>query len=73
MSQLLDWISYRLPKPEDLNDRDEVLVTTKDHTVRPATWSGSDFYVKGTGWCESTEVIAWARLPEPYTEEGDND
>lgn len=63
------WIRRRLPKPDDLNDRDEVLVTTRDHTVRVATWSGSDYYVAGSGWCESTEVIAWAKMPEAFRED----
>lgn len=63
------WIRRRLPKPDDLNERDEVLVTTKDRTVRVATWSGSDYFIKGSGWCESTEVIAWAKMPEAFREE----
>lgn len=65
-----DWISHRLPKPEDLNDRDEVLVSTSDETVRIAIWRGSEFYVRGTGWCESTKVEAWKKMPEPYRTHG---
>ena len=62
----MGWIRHRLPKAEDLNDRDEVLVSTKDKTVRVAVWSGSDYYIKGSGWCESQEVEAWQPMPEPY-------
>ena len=67
----IKWIKKRLPKNEDLNDRDEVLITTQDHTVRVAKWSGSAFWVKGTGWCESTRVIAWAHMPEPYIDDSE--
>lgn len=65
----IKWIKKRLPKYEDLNDRDEVLVTTADHTVRVAKWSGSAFFVKGSGWCESTQVTAWAHMPKPYIDD----
>lgn len=63
------WITDRLPKFEDTNDRDEVLVTTADNTVRVASFSGSTFDIKGSGWCESTTVKAWAKMPEPYMED----
>ena len=64
----MEWIRHRLPKPNDLNDRDEVLVSTSDKTVRVATWSGSDYCIKGSGWCESQDVEAWMPMPQPYKE-----
>ena len=68
-----NWIYLRLPREDDLNDRNEVLVSTKDKTVRVATWTGSGFNVKGSGWCESTDVEAWAVMPKPYEKEGEDD
>lgn len=66
---VIQWIDGRLPKPEDLNGRDEVLVTTEDKTVKVARWDGSVFHVKGAGWCESEDVIAWAKMPAPARKE----
>lgn len=68
MMVVIEWVSGRLPKVKDLNDRDEVLVTTRDNTVKVAKWSGSEFHVKGAGWCESEDVIAWAKMPTPFKE-----
>ena len=35
-----------------------------------ATNDRSEFYVRGTGWCESTKVEAWKKMPEPYRTHG---
>lgn len=63
------WIRRRLPKPDDLNERDEVLVTTKDHIVKIAEYSEGGYFIDAARWCQSTEVIAWAKMPEAFRED----
>ena len=64
------WIDYRLPKDYDLNEYGEVLVTTADHFIKVAVWTGSEF-VMSRGWCESSEVLAWQPLPPVYRKDKD--
>lgn len=62
-----EWVTDRKPEHNDLNIWGEALITTKDHMLKIGIWNGDEWEFDA-GWCGSTEVIAWAKLPEAYDE-----
>ena len=67
-----NWTAHRLPKPEDTTVWGEVLVTTRDHFIKIATWTGNYWTINGKE-CAPEEIIAWMPLPAPYFAKEDYD
>lgn len=61
----VEWIDYRLPKEDELNEWGEVLATTEPGWVEIAKWTGSEFMINGQ-YVSTGYVKAWAKMPEPY-------